>query len=508
MKNVNLLAHQGPHVEKLMRVFQTETTTMDFSCMGLGKTYTSVECAIRLGLKNLFVICPVTMEQKWKDVAREHGITKIIVCSFAGLRSVSGCQPKHGFLRRISVNSKTEKLSDGTPKKVEEFEVTQKFIDLVEEDGVFMVIDEVHNLKNSSEQYRACKMLTDTINNSEGGPSRCILLSGTPIDKEEQTMKMLRLMGLYSRNEMSLSGVADFVALLSAKDKPKVVEIVANTPARIATEFVHLCHVLFRDVVKEHWISTMPNQQEEIDCKNGYYKLSERDARFLEYYIEQLHASSGFKSLTAAPDGEGMVVVDGSKFGAIVKALEGIEQSKIPLFERLVRETLKKNPNSKVVVGLNFVQRTLFNLADRLKDLKPEIITGEITKAKRETVIRKFQEPNLDSRVIIANIRCLSTGVDLDDKYGNFPRFVFASPNYTIVDLHQFSRRFVRISTVGVPTFRFVYGSCARKEHSIINALARKTTVLHDILTEQSNAGIKFPGEYEDEVEEVEEIEV
>jgi hypothetical protein len=166
-----------------------------------------------------------------------------------------------------------------------------------------------------------------------------------------------------------------------------------------------------------------------------------------------------------------------------------------------VRKTLKENPNSKIVVGLNFVQRTLFNLAERLKDLKPEVVTGEISKSKREAVIRKFQEANLESRIIIANIRCLSTGVDLDDKYGNFPRFVFASPNYTIVDLHQFSRRFIRISTVGIPTFRFVYGACARKEHSIINALARKTTVLHDILTEQSNAGIKFPGEYEDEVE-------
>lgn len=476
---------------------------MDFSCMGLGKTYTSIECAVRLGLENIFVICPVSMEQKWKDVAAEHQIKNIIVTSFASLRSVAGCQPKHGFLRRISVNSKKEKLSDGTPKKVEDFEVTQKFIDLVEKDGLFMVIDEVHNLKNSTEQFRACSLLTEAINKSPANKSRCILLSGTPIDKEEQTMKMLRLMGLYDRPEMSLLGVADFVAKLAVKDKAKVIKIVKETPAKIATELVHLCHVLFRDVVVEYWVGTMPNSKEIIDCKNGYYNLAERDTKFLEFYIQQLHSSSGFRNMTAAPDGEGMVVVEGGKLGAIVKALEGIEQSKVPLFERLVRETLKKHPNSKVVVGMNFVQRTLLSLAEKLKDLKPAIITGETSKTHREAFVKKFQEPNLDSRIILANIKCLSTGVDLDDKYGDFPRFVFASPNYTIVDLHQFSRRFVRISTVGVATFRFVYGSCARKEHSIINALARKTNILQDILTEQTNAGIKFPGDYEDEIEEV-----
>jgi hypothetical protein len=501
MKNVTLLQHQVDHVDRLMRVFQTETTTMDFSCMGLGKTYTSTECMVRLGLQNLFVVCPLTMEQKWKEVAKMHGIPNVIVTSFASLRSVSGCQPKHGFLRRISVDSKDAKLSDGTPKKVEEFELTDKFIDLVENKGVMMVIDEVHNLKNSSEQFKACKILTDAINNSTERRSRCILLSGTPIDKEEQTMKMLRLMGLYTRQEMSLMGASEYVAKLSVKDKERVISIVKDTPAKISAELVHLCHVLFKEIVCTHWISTMPNPREVIDSKNGYYRLEEKDARFLEFYIGQLHSNSGFTTLTGAPDGEGMVVVQGGKLGAIAKSLEGIEQSKVPLFERLVRETLLKDPSCKVVVGMNFVQRTLYSLADRLKDLSPCLITGDTPRTQRETTIKKFQEPNTKCRLILANIKCLSTGVDLDDKDGRFPRYVFASPNYTIVDLHQFSRRFIRTNTVGVPVFRFVYGACARKEQSIINALARKTTVLQDILTEQTSAGIKFPGEYEDDEE-------
>lgn len=500
MKNVDLKPHQPPHVEKLMNMMDTETTVFDMSTMGLGKTYTSTECIVRLGIENVFIVCPVSMEAKWREVTKQHGIPNVIITSFASLRSVAGCQPKHKFLKRLSTDSTTDFFADGTPKKVESFEVTERFTNLVEQ-GLVMIVDEVHNLKNNSEQYRACKLLTDVINQSSGH-SRCILLSGTPVDKEEQTMKMIRLMGLYTQSETSLLGMSQYVQRLCIKDRNRVAKLVAETPSKVAQEMVHLCHVLFREIVCEYWVSTMPNTQEIIDTKNGYYKMSERDTRFLEFYIDTLHKNSGFTNLTAQPGGEGMVKIDGGKLGAIVKSLEGIEQSKIPLFERLVRETLQKYPNVKVCVGLNYVQRTLYNLAERLKDLKPAIITGETPKSQRETIVRNFQEPNTSCRLLMANIKCLSTGIDLDDKHGSFPRMVFASPNYNIVDLHQFSRRFVRIDTASIPQFRFVYGSCARKERSILNALARKTNVMHEILKEQTEAGIKFPGEYEEYQEE------
>lgn len=500
MINVNLLTHQVSHVERLMEIMKSDRSAMDFSCMGLGKTYTSTEVVVRLKLSNMFIVCPVAMESKWKQITRDHGIRNAVITSFASLRSVSGCQPKHGCLNRISVDG-DEILKDGTPKKIEVFEVTKKFLKMVE-DGVMLIVDEVHNLKNLSEQFRACKCLTDAIYESDVGKSRCLFLSGTPIDKEEQTLKILRLMGLYTSMEMSTAGLSTYVHKLMEKDKGTVVQLVRNTPAKIATEMVHLSHLLFKEVVCKHWVSSMPNtENNNIDCKNGYYKISERDQKFLEFYINQLHNNSGFMSLTAKPDGEGMVTIEGGKLGAIVKALEGIEQSKIPLFERLVRETLLKYPNCKICVGLNYVQRTLLSLAEKMKDLNPRLITGETSKDQRDRIISEFQQPNLKSRLLIANIKCLSTGVDLDDKTGNFPRIVYASPNYNIVDLHQFSRRFLRVDTKGVPVFRFVYGECSRKEKSILNALARKSFVLKEVLSDHGNDDVKFPGEYDDELE-------
>jgi hypothetical protein len=475
-----------------MQILENDTVAFDMSNMGLGKTFTSTECVVRLGIPNLFVICPVSMESKWKDIAKQHRIPHVIITSFSSLRSVSGCQPKHGLLKRISITS-----PDSPDKKVEIFEPTDKFTKMVEGEGIVIVVDEVHNLKNSSEQYRACKTLTDVINKSQLGKSRCIFLSGTPIDKEEQVMKILRLMGLYTSEHTTSIGLTSFVQKMYKRDAQTVAKIVSNTPANTAPEMVHLCHLLFKDVVCKHWVSSMPNVSETIDAKNGYYKMGERELRFLEYYIDTLHNNTKFMTLTADPDGEGSINIESGKLGSIVKSLEGIEQSKMPLFERLVRETLLKFPNCKVCVGLNYVQRTLYNLVEKLKDLNPAFITGETPKAQRDTFIKRFQEPNLNSRLIITNIRCLSTGVDMDDKHGDFPRFIFASPNYNIVELHQFSRRFARVDTKSAPIFRFVYGSTDKKENSILNALARKTNVMQEILREQSAVNIKFPGEYE-----------
>jgi hypothetical protein len=92
-------------------------------------------------------------------------------------------------------------------------------------------------------------------------------------------------------------------------------------------------------------------------------------------------------------------------------------------------------------------------------------------------------------------------GIDCDDKYGDFPRFVLSSADYKINDLHQLTRRFVRLDTKSVCKFRFFYGDVGRLETSILNSLAKKARVMEDTLEGQKAEGVQFPGQYDNEYE-------
>lgn len=473
-----LRSHQIEHSNRLLNVLRSgeSSSVLDLSTMGLGKTYTSTHIVKQLGVKNVLVICPVSMESKWKSMAENYKIENLVAISFASLRGVTGKQPKHGFLIRDVKDSTTRFYDSGEPMKEENFVPSQKFISMVSE-GMVMIVDEVHNLKNESDQFRACLVLTEEVYRQK---SHAIFLSGTPIDKYDQASRILKLMGL-NRDDKPIAHICRAI-------NPSVTEqLVKKHPPNNKHNEDILAYHLFSEIIREKFCSAMPNPIELIDCKNGYYNISNTVTEHLEYYIRELHKAVGSKFETG---------IDNGNLGGVVKALEGIEQSKIPLFERLVRETLASNPNAKICVGLNFVERTLKSLADKLKDLNPGVIYGETSRQVRDKVINLFQEDNSKLRVIIVNVKSLSTGVDLDDKTGNWPRFIFTSPNYNIMDLHQFSRRFIRVDSKSNPVYRFVYGKCNLTETSILNCLGRKTLIMQGLLKEQVDSGVIYPGEY------------
>lgn len=173
-----------------------------------------------------------------------------------------------------------------------------------------------------------------------------------------------------------------------------------------------------------------------------------------------------------------------------------IEKSKVNAMARVAKKQLERDPNCKVGVFFNFTE-SITKTAELLSEYNPIIFNGQVRKENRAALVDKFQEPNLNHRLFIGNIAASSTGIDLDDKYGEYPRYAFASPNYNILDLHQLTRRFVRLDTKSTAVFRFFYGDVARKETSILNALARKSGVMKDTLEGQVEEGVVFPGEYE-----------
>jgi len=446
--SIILKNHQTEHVSKIIGHLSQWPSVFDMSDMGLGKTYTTVKAVSGMGFKKLMVICPAIAEKKWKEVSRMENIDEVIITSFSSVASRVGCQPKHGMLSRTG----------------DVLRVTERFREWVDS-GVCLVIDEAQNLKNNVLQTKACTELTDLITGSLG-KSRVVLISGTPIDKQEQSVRMLRLMGYLRTTDLvrviQLTGLQYLVDICNRIDQMETGRILRKHQN---TGYATSVYDLFVNIVVKHLSFSMPHPVVELDIKNETYKLSDDRKAMVNSHISSLN-----KCISGAV-----------KYGEVAEILHKIEWCKMPIFEKLVKDTLRENPTAKVCVGFNYVEKTLYKLADNLETLRPMVITGATSKKDRDTIIERFQK-DPSCRLLLVNVKCVSTCVDLDDKVGDSPRFVFVCPNYNWMDLNQFTRRFHRVDSVSKPTIRFVYADCEMSETAVMKNLERKSSVHQEVI--------------------------
>jgi hypothetical protein len=493
--SITLTSEQLPHVHKLLSILQRNHVAFDMSMMGAGKTYTTTELSKMAGFKHVVVICPATVEAKWKTMV-SLGLKLYKVISYQSLRSRKGCKPSHDLLYRVDGSGDDEGEITFTPTPILEKIVTE---------GTLFVFDEAQNIKNKNDQWFACKTIS-TYLLKYGPNSRFILLSGTPIDKEEHAINLMNMMGfirsnrLYTYNKeertLKLQGAQELIDYCKYINPEKTNDFLRNNRINEAN-VRNICYQLFQQVVKTSITSSMspPKNEHGISCKNGYFNINDEEDKIkLTEAISMLHSASKYNDKT------GTVEVGKDNLGSISRSLMKIEEAKINTFARIAREMLIAIPNSKVGIFVNY-SSSIEKLKTLLLDFNPVLLHGTIPKERRQINIDKFQEPNLECRVIIANLQVGSTGIDLDDKTGMFPRVALGSPNYIIQNLHQLTFLFLRRDTKSRAIFRFVYGKCGRKETSILNALARKSKVMKETLGEQVEADIKFPGEYEEDIE-------
>jgi hypothetical protein len=606
IESITLIRDQEAQAKSLIEILKRSVVAFDMSMMGAGKTYVSSEVATRFGFKNIVVVCPASVSGKWEEMKRFKAIqsSNFIVLSYEALRSTTprGLDlggPRllsHGLLYRKDPNvlgsilrkeksiplgdklpSIPKALAPGSSPKAKapgsmedekesktEFFPSEELINIVKE-GCLFIFDEAQKIKNRNAQWLATRCIADTLL-KYGGKSRFLMLSGTPIDKEEHAINLMQMMGfiksvkLYDTVDVSTEKVSGrSVERLTGKNTERSVKLIGaqelinfcmriSENARKNTEkivrvlnvsnnfglgdkgsvregVIHLCYKLFQEVIKKDITSSMapPDLSDRgvvLDIKNGYYKFeqfavfgkniskiffkyddSEMETRKRELMksldllnrmmkVGRIGATGGVKT------SEDYV----NKFG-LTKPLKMIETAKVPLFIRKAYEVLTTIPNSKVCIFVNYLDN-LDEIAKALAEFDPIIMNGSVDKKKRQDLIGLFQKPDLEYRVYISILSVSATGIDLDDQSpkGLYPRYAFASPGFKIDELHQLTRRFYRANTKSSTVFRFVYAK-GFEEVGLLNNLARKTNVMKETLEKQVAGGVKFPGEYMNELE-------
>jgi galactitol-specific phosphotransferase system IIB component len=458
--------------------------------MGRGKTYTT--SYIATVMKSIVVVvCPASVETKWKEMKTKYNAPIWRVISYESLRGVKNKQPKHGLLQR---NDKQNRRGVFTS-----FKVTDTLSSITKDRNVLFVFDEVQKTKNKSATAKAC--ITMASHACIRKKSKILLLSGTPIDKNNQSINMLRMMGLITSNTLAFTdketgivrqvGYSKLHRVCMELNPVKTIDFEEsyNLKKKI-TDYPKVVYDLFIFVVLKYLSSKMPDSvsSHKLDIRNRYFHCTEDEKKNLEFNIRGM---KGFFNENQTR----LLRTDVNMFGAIQKALLGIEKAKIPIIARNAHHILTDDPTTKVCIMTNFTE-PLKKLAELLGYFNPVVVNGAVPKHKRMEILSEFQSVSLESRLVIANMDVLSTGVDLDDKFGNRKRYVFASPNYKTMVIQQMTYRFLRADTKSNTTIDFVYGDCKSEESSMLGCLAKKACTMRDACLDRKNDNVKYPDQY------------
>ncbi len=503
-----LKSSQEQHFANMCKILENNSCALDLSDLGTGKSYIALALAKKYNFPFVGVICPLIMVPKWERLCKLKGVNLKFCMAYGKLRSKTGKQPKHGLLTRLDIPSENPR-----EKSFTSFKVTKTYRDYVKA-GLLLIIDEFQEIKNASAQTAACRTLSECI--LEDGPqSRFMMLSGLPIDKKEHAINFFRMIGYIKHHklfvfnkkcgDLRLYGAKDLLDKCLEFDKDTTIEVYNRHGYNPKT--IHdMCYELFRDVVRPNISSCMTHpainkitvKNEEItickNIKNKYYRMSEEDTAAYALAVRKMARAVRFNPHTQTVD------YNDFSIGVIKLTHIDVEKAKWPCFVRDARRYLKmKSTIWKGVLCVNYTDSIKY-LSEALKEYNPMIIKGGVSVPKRQKIIDSFAR-NDNYRLIIMNIRAGCLGIDLDDKVGDRPRFMLISPTYSIQLVHQASGRVYRSDTKSQPEIRLVYGHSELKEESILKALRNKTKVAEDVVPEQVEAGVKFPGHYEDEYE-------
>ena len=492
VKELNLRPWQTEWAQRSYNILLRNHGYIDTSRMGSGKTYVILWLAKQFGFR-LLIVCPVIMIDVWRRTAAEYGVPIVDIVSYQSLRSQKGHQPKHGYLDRH------DNVTEGGVHQVH-FTPTRAYQDLVNQ-GVMVVCDEIQNIKNNSAQYKACNALLRPII-SVGGRSRFGLLSGTPFDKEEHAVNLLKLIGyirahrLYNyvreTRELVLEGIQELIDACRFINKQETDRVLTEIPL-VKGKMNHLCYTLYTRVVKTGISGAMPAPTTitgRFDVKNGFYNMTADRAEQLRMAIDELAGAVRFNERT------GTAEIRADNIGAVTTALVHVENAKIDDFARVATQILMEDKRNKVIISLNYTS-TIDEVKNLLLFFYPLILNGQIPAQKRGAVVRMFNEdPN--RRLLIMNTAVGGVGISLHDTTGMFPRFMIMSPSYKMLDITQAAGRIFRDGTASDATVRMFFGRGAGgRETGILTAMARKTQVLKGTLEDAVTRDLILPGDYQ-----------
>jgi len=457
---IELYPYQITWANKALNILHHHHYYIDTSKMGTGKTYVALWLCQRLNLP-VFVVAPVSVLNVWQKLCKQYNIYMVDAISYAKMRNKNNI-----YLIRRDI----EDVVNGRVVKKVIYTASDTFKHIANK-GIMLIFDEFHNLKNESCQNKAASVMIDIVKKSDR--SRVGLLSGTPFDREECAISVVKLMGLFNDNS-----IKDLLNYCLKLDKIKTTDIIRYS----WPDVVRVIYRLFVEVIKPAISGQMdmPSIPVKFDVKNGFYNITKKN----EYNV----------ALKLLEDAVGYITEYGKiNFSQITLSLMELERCKVYDMIRVVKRNLESDRSCKVVLCLNYIEN-MVTAKESLKEYKPLVLIGSVNNKEREIVIDTFNNDD-EYRLLIINPTVGGVGISLHDICGHSPRYMYISPSYRFLDIVQTTGRIYRQGVKSNCTIRIFFGILGNDitEFKLIESLAKKTEVLERTL---NKVEIILPGRY------------
>jgi len=385
LKNINndsgikLLDYQEDHANNLINILNKNTTALDLSDPGIGKTYIASYVCKQMGLSPI-IICPKSVISKWKQILTEFGVEYLAVVNYE-------------LIVRCKTYYKNAKIKSNFLEYID-----KKYRWNVNKNNIF-IFDEAHKCKFESTMN--AKLLVSA---KETG-NNILLLSATLVEVPSQFSIFAYVLNFSD----SLHKIQKWISQMQNPAKTLHVLLFDKNYPKASRLSIEELGDKFPQTQITAETYTMKNSE---DITNEYSKIAEKIKKY--------------KS-----DGEQ------SKFILVKLQSEfrKIELYKIPTFIELAKDFLDNNYS--VVIFVNYTD-TLKMLLTKLKELnygEVTTINGEQSQKEKDENVNNFQSDK--SRIMVANIEAGGVGISLHDINGKHPRVSLISPTFSATNLIQ-----------------------------------------------------------------------
>lgn len=508
-------------------IANNHSSILDTGKTGSGKTIIAANFARVRNISRIIVICNGSVQKKhWNDHKIKYELPIIAILSYDELRGSSSLittpdgreMVPHGFLYKINGN----------------FEPTEIFRQYVEE-GLLLIPDECHLIKNDCGKTYAVKALSRYISIRNmvlplpAFKSFNLFTSMTPFDEPDHVINFAMLCGiirsdiLYDKNTNELKGIIELYEYCNYFNSEKTNLIwgiydidcknVTTVAYRLITEVLLRMISSFARNCEKNYLSKQTIFYAYFDIEPIGVELMKKALKMIKAPIKNIHNEESTlvrRCLKAKKSNlnnllENLTINNYSdnelnnEFNRITNSNESLLNTRSGVIHgmittqtvksyycatRFIRKIFDTVENCKVIVFLNY--KEAINIIMRnLEYFNPVKITGdsECTENIRNDIISKFNEPNLESRLLIIISQIGSDGIELDDSYGNFPRISLAFPDFYHSRFFQCPGRTLRRFTKSNSLyFLILVNSEECPEESVFKSITNKSKVMEETL--------------------------